>query len=296
MPLRSVDELLTKAREGGYALGYFESWNFESLQGVIDAAEKTRSPMLIGFNGEFLSHPGRLADERISWYAELGKAAAASACVPVGLLFNECANDDWIRQALKAGFSQAMLDDPKASHEDVVRRVTELTKFAHENGAIFEAEAGELPCGASGKIEGDGCSMTDIEAAAQFVEETGIDVLGVSIGNVHVMVEGQQDLDLDHLALLHKRVDVPFDLHGGTGITPDSLKKAISLGVSKVCYGTYIKQRYLAAVRKALSNDEINPHNLLGFGGPEDVMIAGRIAVCEAVLERIEVLGCYGKA
>ena len=162
--------------------------------------------------------------------------------------------------------------------------------------AIFEAEAGELPCGSSGKIEDDGCSLTDIEAAVELVERTGVDVLAVSIGNVHVMVEGQQDLDLDRLALLRKRIDVHFDLHGGTGITPDSLKQAISLGVSKVCYGTYIKQRYLSAVRKALSNDEINPHNLLGFGGPEDVMVAGRIAVCEAILERIELLGCCGKA
>lgn len=84
MPLKPVIELLDNARDGGYAVGYFESWNLESLQGVIDAAERTRSPMIIGFNGEHLSHPDRLISERVSWYAALGKAAGTStgAAVP----------------------------------------------------------------------------------------------------------------------------------------------------------------------------------------------------------------------
>ena len=296
MPIVPVSQLLDNARDGGYAVGYFESWNFESLQGVIDAAEQTRSPMLIGFNGQHLSRPDRLVSERISWYGALCKAAAESASVPVGMLFNECAQDEWIRRALQAGFSLAMLDDPDASREDLTHRTGELTRFAHEHGAIFEAEVGELPCGNSGTVEDAGCSLTDIEAAAGFVEATGIDVLAVSVGNVHVMVEGQRDLNLDHLQALRRRVDVHFDLHGGSGITADSLPQAISLGVTKVCYGTYVKQRYLAAVRRAVNNDEVNPHQLLGVGGEQDVMVAGRIAVRQAVLERIGLLGCCGKA
>ena len=94
MPLRPISELVQHAREHRYALGYFESWNLESLQGVLDAAEATRSPIIIGFNGEFLSHPDRKLAERLQCYAELGKAAAASASVPCGLIFNECPDDD----------------------------------------------------------------------------------------------------------------------------------------------------------------------------------------------------------
>ena len=90
MPLTPIDELLQNAREHRYALGYFESWNLESLQGVLDAAEATRSPIIIGFNGEFLSHRDRQQSERLEWYAGLGKAAATSASVPCGLIFNEC--------------------------------------------------------------------------------------------------------------------------------------------------------------------------------------------------------------
>jgi fructose/tagatose bisphosphate aldolase len=92
------------------------------------------------------------------------------------------------------------------------------------------------------------------------------------------------------------KVAVPFDLHGGSSIDADSLRAAIRLGVAKVCYGTYVKQRYLEAVRRVLGIEEENPHKRLGCGGPEDVLVAGRLAVRDAVLERIETLGCCGRA
>ncbi|MBM4086240.1 MAG: hypothetical protein FJ272_15765, partial [Planctomycetes bacterium] len=100
----------------------------------------------------------------------------------------------------------------------------------------------------------------------------------------------------ERLAQVRRRTDVPLGLHGGTGITDGSLREAIRLGVAKVAYGTGLKQRYLAAVRRALGDPDINPHKLLGMGGVEDVMVAGRLAVRDAVLERIELLGCCGQA
>src|SRR5271167_1025451 len=108
MPLKPVFDLVHDALEKKYALGYFESWNFESLQGVLDAAEATRSPIIIGFNGEFLSGPDRKLPERLHCYAELGKAAAANAKVPCGFIFNECPDDDWVRNAVLAGFNLVM--------------------------------------------------------------------------------------------------------------------------------------------------------------------------------------------
>src|SRR5262249_28048474 len=116
MPLRAIGPMMRRALEGGYAVGYFESWNLESLQGVVDAAEQTRSPVIIGFNGDFLSRPDRMAGERIAWYAALGKAAAESASVPCGLIFNECPRDEWVRAAIEAGFNLVMPAGPDAAH------------------------------------------------------------------------------------------------------------------------------------------------------------------------------------
>lgn len=295
MPLESTANLLKGCREGGYAVGYFESWDLASLQGVLDAAEQTRSPIIVGFNGEFLSHDARLASERLTLYGALGAAAARSARVPCGLIFNECPNDQWIRDAADCGFNLVMPADPHASYEDYARRVRQLVRHCHALGVAVEAEIGELPCGASGRLEG-APQLTDPEIATRFVEQTGVDLLAVSVGNIHIRLSGEQDLNLDQLAAIHRRVPVPLVLHGGSGISAHALQAAIQLGVAKVNYGTYLKQRYLDAMRVALSRDVLNPHEMLGLGGVDDVMVAGRAAVRDAVLERIELLGCCGRA
>jgi ketose-bisphosphate aldolase len=292
MSLWPISELIQHARQQQYALGYFESWNLESLQGVLDAAEMTGSPIIIGFNGEFLSRSGRKLPERIRCYAELGKAAATDAGVPCGLIFNECPNDEWVRNAVLAGFNLVMPADPGASYEDYRLRVATLTEFAHHRGAAVEAEIGHLPFG---NLK-NGSSLTDPDLAARFVEDTKVDLLAVSVGNVHVLTKGERELDLKRLSQIGERVNKPLVLHGGTGITASSIRAAIRLGVNKINYGTYLKQRYLEALRASLAAEVDNPHELFGMGGEPDVMIAGRLAVRDAVLERIELLGCCGKA
>lgn len=295
MPLESVPEMMRMAREGGYAIGYFESWNLESLYGVIEAAEQAHAPVIIGFNGEFLSRAERTAVERLSWYGALGKAAATDADIPCGFIFNECAQDDWTRAAVTAGFNLVMPADPAAPSEDYARRVRDLVDYARPRDVAVEAELGELPAGLVGFAHGAG-SRTDPDSARNFVRATGIDLLAVSVGNVHVSLSGRGALDLDRLMAIRRAVDTPLVLHGGSGIADQSLHKAIEIGVAKVNYGTILKQRYLAAVRRALALGERNPHALLGMGGPEDVMTAGRRAVREAVLERLPALGCAGRA
>lgn len=283
------------ARRNGYALGYFESWSIESLCGVIDAAEQTRSPVIIGFNGEFLSHCNRVETERLSLYGALGRAAAETAGVPCGLIFNECAQDEWTRGAVNAGFNLVMPADPDATHDDYLSRVRAITDYAHTFDVAVEAEIGKLPFSAC-HIDERESSLTSPEDAAAFVAQTGVDILAVSIGNVHVALNGCYMLDLERLAAIHAATNVPLALHGGTGIDADHLRKTFALGVTKVNYGTYIKQRYLAALRHALEVEEINPHVLLGIGSEVDLMVVGRRAVREAVLERMPLLNSAGKA
>jgi ketose-bisphosphate aldolase len=296
MPLEAIGPMMRRAASGGYGVGYFESWNLDSLQGVVDAAEQTASPIILGFNGAFLASE-RAAPERLELYAALGRAAADSSSVPCGLIFNECPRDDWVNRAIGVGFNLVMLADPAAPRADYVARIAAITRLAHTRGVAVEGELGELPYGAAADngISEAGTS-TDPAAAAEFVAATGIDLLAVSVGNVHVQTRGQSGLNLGLLEEIHRRVPVPLALHGGTGISAESLKAAIALGVAKVNFGTYVKQRYLKAIRAALGHVATDPHRLLGIGGPEDVLVAGRLAVRDAVLERIELLGCCGKA
>jgi ketose-bisphosphate aldolase len=280
-----------RAQERRFALGYFESWNLESLQGVIDAAEETRSPVIIGFNGAFLSRPDRRAAERLSWYAALGKAAAQSASVPCGLIFNECPADDWVQQAIELGFNLVMPADPGASSDSYTDRVAAIVQLAHAQNVAVEAELGELPYGSSDAVG----RKTDPASAARFVTSTRVNLLAVSVGNVHVRTDGSEALDLALLERIHRKVAVPLVLHGGSGISQADVREAIALGVVKINYGTYLKQSFLAAVRDAIASDLRDPHRLLGLGGDKDIMVCGRRAVRDAVLDRIEWLGCCGQ-
>jgi fructose/tagatose bisphosphate aldolase len=295
MSLLSPSQLFGIARERGFAVGFFESWDIASTQGVIDAAEEAGAPIIIGFNGEFMSGDHRVAEERIEWYGALGRAAAETARVPCGFIFNECPKDDWVRAAVDAGFGIVMPADANATREDYRRRVRKLAEYAHSKGVAIEAGLEELPSGASGTVEGESC-QTEVQEAVEFVNETGVDLLGVSVGNVHIQLQGEQSLDLERLAALTKAVKAGLVLHGGTGIPSDDIRNAAVLGVVKVNYGTYIKQAWLKVMREALSQPEQNPHKLLGIGGAEDALMIGRKAVKEAVLSRLEPLGCVGMA
>lgn len=294
MSLEPIADMMARARRQSCAIGYFESWSIDSLYGVIEAAEALHSPVIIGFNGEFLSHPDRLATERLPLYGALGKAAAEAARVPCGFIFNECAQDDWTRSAITAGFNLVMPADPRASLADYTNRVAAIVTLAHQHQVAVEAEIGELPCELSQDSRPD--QATDPAQARAFIEATGVDLLAVSAGNVHIALKGMYDLDLAALAAIRRAVDIPLVLHGGSGITAATLQEAIQLGVTKVNYGTYLKQRYLAALRKALAVHEDNPHALLGLGRERDLLVVGRHAVRQAVLERLPLLGSAGKA
>jgi fructose/tagatose bisphosphate aldolase len=280
------------ALAGRYALGYFESWNIESLQGVIDAAELARAPVIIGFNGEFMSGPARSAHERIAWYGALGRTAAESARVPCGFIFNECGDDSWVRHAVTVGFNLVM---PVPAHGetavDYTARSAAIVEYAHAHDVAVEGELGTLPFGT--EHPGD---LTVPDHAAEYVAASGVDLLAISAGNVHVLLQGRRALDLERITALRAVVSVPLVLHGGTGIDDESLRTAIQLGITKVNYGTVLKQAYLTAVRRALENPESNPHRLLGMGEHDDVMVAGRLAVRDAVLAKIDILGCRDKA
>lgn len=286
MSLEPIPRLMQHARHHDYAVGYFESWSLESVQGVLDAAQATRSPIIIGFNGEWLAEREGATPQELRLYAALGRAAAMEADVPVGFIFNECPNDEWVEQAIGAGFNLVMPADGTVPLEEYTRRVKRLTQLAHSRHVAVEAD-----------FEGDDLDVDAYaEGAARFVAETGVDLLAVSVGNEEIKLQGRVPLDLQRLEAVGRRIDVPLVLHGGTGIEDASIRQAIHLGVRKINYGTYMKQKYLQVIRGALATDEPNPHALLGDGSRTDLMVVGRRVVKDAVLERIDLLGCCGKA
>jgi len=294
MPLAPMNDLLAAARAGGYALCYCESWNLESLQAVIEAAEEMRSPIVAGFNGGFLRHPARSRPENLAYYAAFRHALQTSSA-RAAFLLNETDDFAQIEEGIELGFNAVMVESHSLGPEEYRRLVKKVVRRAHPRNVSVEAQIGHLPDGCDGG-QGDG-QVTDPKVARAFVKETGIDALGISIGNVHILTRGKATIDLGWLARIREEVDLPLVIHGGTGFPPEYAREVIALGVAKFNFGTNLKQTYLAALRETLAQyaEPMNPHPFLGMGGNQDILVAARKAVKQKVMELIQTYGYPGR-
>jgi ketose-bisphosphate aldolase len=299
MPLVSMKRLMNHALSNKYAVGYFESWNMDSILAVVNAAERTRSPVIIGFGGQFIGSRKRTVRENIYHYGALGKSIAENTKLPVALLLNEAHDIPILVNGLMAGFNAIMYEDHNNSFEEFIEINKYLVRTAHYCGADVEAEIGELP---NASIASDTLSKgekTDPDKALYFVESTGIDALAVSVGNVHLLENKKSDLDFELIKALRKKVKVPLVLHGGTGISSENLKEAIHLGICKVNVGTVMKRSYLKAIQSYFNIhevDKLDPHDVIGRGGESDILSSSREAITEEVIRFIQIFGSENKA
>ncbi|MGQ9625341.1 MAG: class II fructose-bisphosphate aldolase [Anaerolineae bacterium] len=275
MPLTSLKEILQDALKGGYAVGYFEPWDQYSMEAVIQAAEKMNSPVIIGCGGMMMDKEwfDRWGMEGM---AALGRVLARRSKVPTALILNEVEAFEQIVRGLVWGFNAVMLDSSHLPYEENVRLTQKVVEVAHAVGADVEAELGHLPVGSG---EGSESSLTDPEQAADFVARTGVDALAVSIGNVHILLEGKsEELDFNRLAQIRQKVGVPLVIHGGTGFPDEAVRRAISLGVAKFNVGTVLKQAFLRGMAEALDEtpEDASPQEVIGSRKESDIMAHAR--------------------
>jgi fructose/tagatose bisphosphate aldolase len=299
MSLVGFTDLMKEAERSEYAVGYFESWNLESLQAVADAAEFMRSPVILGFSGIYLPHPLRQAKETLSTYAALGRDACRTLSVPSCLIFNESPHFDWVTEAIDLGFGLVMYTDETLCLEEQSRRVRRIVEKAHPVGVAVEGELTSLP-GVGGELVAapDTMCLDDPGLARSFVEETGVDAFAVNIGQAHLHGRSRVRLNLARLAELRKALSVPLVLHGATSVSRSDLKEAIRLGLKKINVGSILKRSYFEALRRACSSvgEDYNPYEVVGSGLQKDVLTAGRVALQKTVQELMSLFGSTGRA
>jgi fructose-bisphosphate aldolase class II len=289
VPLVPFTDLLAGARDGGYAVGYFEAWDGYSLDAVIRAAELERSPAIVGF-GCLLVDQEWLDRGGIEVLALTGRLAAERSKASVALLLNEAHTLEHGLRGIEAGFGAVMLctSDVEAN--------TELVRAAHVRGAAVEGELGALPDGdRHGAIDDSHASLTDPEAAAAFVAATGIDALAVSIGNVHTLEGGVAEVDLVRLDAIRRAVDVPLVAHGGSSFPEAAVPAAIERGIAKFNVGTVLKRSYLDGLRANVSSD-LSPHDLVGSHREPDLALRALEPTIECVRALMRLYGSSGMA
>jgi ketose-bisphosphate aldolase len=282
------NELLSDARAGKYSVGFFEAWDVYSLEAVLEAAEDERAPVVLGF-GEVMMEPGWLDRGAVERLGALGRAAADSSRVPVSLLLNEASSMSHIVRGIHSGYNAVMLDSGDLPYDENVRLTRYIVEMAHAVGVGVEAEIGVLP-NVTGEMGDAGARLTDPDEAARFVEQTGIDALSVSVGNVHLLSEGKAAIDLERLEAIHRKVAVPLVIHGGTGFPEDAIGRALECGVAKINIGTVLKRVFLEGLEEAVRTlgDAYSYHQVLGSRKETDVLQQGKIRMKEEVARRIK--------
>lgn len=292
----TMPEMLDEARRGGYAVGYFESWDLYSLEAVVLAAEAERSPVIIGIGGLTASHPW-LRERGIAIYGHAAMMLARAASVPVSVLFNEGDSLEECEIALGAGYNAVMMVTGALPWARIVTDTAQLVQLARRAGVAVEGECDELAEMRDGELHAEQSRLTDVSRAVEFVEKTGVACLAASVGSVHFVTGGfEPTIRVDLIRELAAAVAVPLVLHGGSGVAPDQLAAAVQAGISKVNFATRLKQRFDSGLRSALAGDEADPNVAYGSRLPGDVLTAAAAELTREVRRYMHILGSSGKA
>ena len=279
--LVNMKEMLSRAREGRYGIGFFNAVNVEMARAVIETAEELHAPVIVG-TAEILLPAMSL--ERVSEYL-IPMAKKASVPVAVhydhGLTFEKC------MEALKLGFSSIMYDCSTASYEENLERVAEMVRICHGMDVTVEGELGHVGDNeGEGKLENPSDYYTDPAVAADFVQKTGVDALAVAVGNAHGDYKFPPRLDFERISSILSATGTPLVLHGGSGLSDDDFKEAVRRGVCKINIFTDLDKAGKAGIEKGLRSGAGSMMNLI----PYEIA-----AMKEVVRNKITLFGSAGR-
>ena len=312
--LVGTSEMFKKALEGKYAIGAYNVNNMEILQGIAEAAEETRSPIILQVSAGARKYANQ------TYLIKLVEAALATTTVPIDLHLDHGADFEICKACIDGGFSSVMIDGSRFPLEENIRVTKEVVEYAHKHGVSVEAELGKL-AGVEDdvKVHAKDSTYTDPAEAVRFVKETGCDSLAVAIGTSHgaYKFSGEAKLDFERLAEIKNALaeagfpDYPLVLHGSSsvpaefvakcnkyggqlpnaqGVPEDMLNYASKHGVAKINIDTDLRLAMTSTIREFFVE---HPEKF----DPREYMGPGRTAVKEMVMHKMrDVLGTAGHA
>lgn len=276
-------DYLKKAQKEKWAIGQFNFSTFDQLRGILEAARKLNSPVILGTSeGESKF----LGLEEILALVEISKNKYG-VCAFLNLDHGK--DLDWIKRAIDFGYSAVHYDGSALPLEENIKYAKKVVNYAHQNKVLVEGELGyirgesKLHKGKA-KIEKEDLTLpTEVE---KFIKETKVDSLAIAIGNIHGVYAKMPKLDFKRLNEINKITKSFLVLHGGSGIPNAEIKKAIKFGVVKININTEIRAVWKESLKKILKSQEIKPYKIL----PQ---IQNEIQ--RKVVEKINLFGCKNK-
>ncbi len=286
--LVSAKEMLEKAKAGHYAVGQFNINNLEWTKAILLTAQELNSPVILGVSegaGKYMCGFKTVADMVKAMIEEL------KITVPVALHLDHGTYEGCYK-CIKAGFSSIMFDGSHYPIAENVEKTRELVHVASQLGLSLEAEVGAIGGEEDGVVGMGECADPN---ECKMIADLGVTMLAAGIGNIHGKYPANwPGLSFETLAAVSEKVGaMPLVLHGGTGIPADQIKKAISLGVSKINVNTECQLSFAAATREYIEAGK----DLAGKGfDPRKLLAPGVEAIKATVKEKMELFGSVGKA
>ena len=246
--LASMKEVLDWAEARGCAAAAFDTPNLELLLAAIGAAEARSEPVII--------QHAQLHEEEtsIDVIGPIMVDRARKAAVPVCVMLDHGEDIGYVQRALDLGFMAIMIDGSQLPYDENVALTRQVVEMCHACGVDVEAEIG-FTTGHEGleNADDDRANVyTDPQDAARFVADTGIDALAASVGTVHGFYKAEPKLDFDRITAIRSACGVPLVMHGGSGLTREDTQRAISCGIRKINYFSYMSNAGVRAVEELI--------------------------------------------
>ena len=286
--LVSAKQMLEKAKAGKYAVGQFNINNLEWTKAILLTAQELNSPVILGVSegaGKYMC-----GYETIVGMVK-GMIKCLNITVPVALHLDH-GSYEGAKACINAGFSSVMFDGSHYPIEENIAKTRELVNACNVLGISLEAEVGSIGGEEDGVVGAGECADPD---ECKMIADLGVTMLAAGIGNIHGKYPANwAGLNFDVLGAISEKVgDMPLVLHGGTGIPEDMIKKAISLGVSKINVNTECQLSFAAATRAYVEAGK----DLQGKGfDPRKLLAPGFEAIKATVKEKMELFGSVNKA
>jgi fructose-bisphosphate aldolase class II len=284
MNLVSLKDVLEPAEKGGYAVGAFNANNMEIVQAIIESAAEERSPVILQASQGAINYAG------LDYIVALVKAAAQGTDVPVVLHLDHGTDFEQVMRCIRSGFSSVMFDGSRLPLEENIAMTRRVVEIARAVGVSVEAELGKIGGTEDDiSVEEREALFTDPAEAERFVKETAVDALAIAIGTAHGPYKGEPRLDFPRLKRIKELTGAPIVLHGSSGVPDDAIRKAISLGVSKINIDTDIRQAFTRGINEFIKK---NPDNI----DPRKMLAPAKVEMKKKVKEKMRLFGCAGKA
>lgn len=286
----NASEIIFKARKNGYAIAHINCNNLEWAKAILEASQSSNSPVIIGISEGAAKYQGGFKSianliENLIEYMKI--------TIPV-VLHLDHGSYDGAKQAILAGFSSVMFDGSSYEFSENIKKTQEIIALAKEYNVSIEAEVGSIGGEEDGVIgEGELASPDECEKMSKL----NIHMLAAGIGNIHGLYPSNwKGLNFELLTKIASLTNnIPLVLHGGTGIPNDQIKKAISLGISKINVNTECQIAFAKALRKYI--EEKNDLDLTKKGfDPRKLLKPGVEAIKATIIEKMTLFGSLGKA